>query len=205
MQDNFTRLNFGWLGYRLPDEKTIGTQPDQLEFVSSKAAAWDCPISLHATPESMALHPRTADNFEVVKRWEDVRAAKWLTDEQKKMLRDPNQEFILLLDEQNNFELVACNEVKQAVGGCREVIAFTFERPDAFYAVYWHTSADQHLEIPLEPESFVLLERLGATSKMTAGEQANTSIVPIGNRRYLKVNKSESAKLIAALEKARLL
>ena len=28
MQDNFTRINFGWLGYWVPDEKTVGTQPD---------------------------------------------------------------------------------------------------------------------------------------------------------------------------------
>lgn len=204
MQDNFTRLNFGWLGYRLPDETTIGTQPDQLEFVTSKAAAWDCPVSIHANPELLAQHPRTADNFEVFKRWEEVRAKRWLTDDQKQILRDPNQEFILLLDEQNEFELVPCNHLKEAAGGSREVMAFIFERKGAMSAVYWHISADKQLEIPLPPEAFVLMERLGATIETTAGEQVNTTVVPIGKRRYLKVNRSESDKLITALKASRL-
>ena len=38
MKDNFTRINFGWLGYWVPDEKTVGTQPDMLEFVTSRGS-----------------------------------------------------------------------------------------------------------------------------------------------------------------------
>ena len=34
MRQDFTRLNFGWLGYFLPSETTVGTQPDMLEFVT---------------------------------------------------------------------------------------------------------------------------------------------------------------------------
>ncbi len=43
MRHDFTRINFGWLGYWAPGEATIGTQPDMLEYVTSIAAAWDCP------------------------------------------------------------------------------------------------------------------------------------------------------------------
>ncbi|MBT4817372.1 MAG: hypothetical protein HON70_16835, partial [Lentisphaerae bacterium] len=146
MQDNFTRLNFGWLGYWVPNEETIGTQPDQLEFVTSKAAAWDCPISIHANPATLGPHPRTADNFEVFRRWEDVRARNWLTDEQKQMLRDADQEFILLLDEEGELELVPYEQIMDVAGGSKDVIAFTFERKNALYAVYSHISADKKLE-----------------------------------------------------------
>ena len=48
MRQDFTRINFGWLGYFVPDETTIGTQPDMLEYVTSVAAAWNCPISIHS-------------------------------------------------------------------------------------------------------------------------------------------------------------
>ena len=205
MQDNFTRLNFGWLGYWLPSEETIGTQPDQLEFVTSKAAAWDCPISIHADPATLARHPRTADNFEVLRRWEEVRAGKWLNDEQKQMLRNAEQEFILLLDERTDFELVPYDRVTDVAGGSREVIAFTFERKEALYAVYWHISADKELELPLKPNDLVVLESMGEEIGASAGERKNTSVVPLGKRRYLKTSKSKKDELIAAFVDARIL
>ncbi|OGV69415.1 MAG: hypothetical protein A3K18_26040 [Lentisphaerae bacterium RIFOXYA12_64_32] len=205
MQDNFTRLNFGWLGYFLPSEKTIGTQPDQLEFVTSKAAAWDCPVSIHADPAALAQHPRTADNFEVFRRWEEVRAKRWLTDEQKEMLRDAEQEFILLLDEKDDFELVACDRIMNVANESRDVIAFTFQRKKALYAVYWHISADRRLELPLNPKDVAALESMGKEIEATAGEGKNTTVVPVGKRRYLKTSRSKKAALIAAFAKARIL
>jgi hypothetical protein len=205
MQDNFTRLNFGWLGYWLPDEETVGTQPDQLEFVTSKAAAWDCPISIHADPGKLAQHPRTADNFEIFRRWEEVRARKWLSDEQKQMLRDADQEFILLLDERNDLELVPYDRVADVAGGSRDVIAYTFKRLDALYAVYWHISGDRELELPLKPEDIMLLESMGEASSVSAGEREGTSVVPLGKRRYLKTGRSKKDELIAAFRDAQIL
>lgn len=78
---DFTNINFGWIGYWLPDQDTVGMQSDMLEYVTSRAAAWDCPIALQADLEKLELHPRTPDNLEVIRRWEDVRARNWLTDE----------------------------------------------------------------------------------------------------------------------------
>ena len=205
MRDNFTRLNFGWLGYWLPGEKTIGTQPDQLEFVTSKAAAWDCPVSIQADPATLAQHPRTADNFEVFRRWEEVRARKWLTDEHKQMLRDAEREFILLLDESNDFELVPYDRVMNVAGGSADVIAFTFERKKALYAVYWHISADKRLELPLKPGNLVVLESMGEEIEATAGERTDTTVVPVGKRRYLKTSSSKRDELIAAFGNARIL
>ena len=205
MQDNFTRLNFGWLGYWLPSDETIGTQPDQLEFVTSKAAAWDCPISIQANTATLAQHPRTADNFEVFRRWEEVRARKWLTDEQKQMLRDVEQEFILLLDEENEFELVPYERVVNVAGGSRDVIAFTFERKNVLYAVYWHISADKRLELPLRPQELAVLESMGEETEASAGERPDTAVVPVGKRRYLKTDSSKREELIAAFRNARVL
>ncbi|MBT3344983.1 MAG: hypothetical protein HN712_11865 [Gemmatimonadetes bacterium] len=205
MRDNFTRLNFGWLGYWLPSEETIGTQPDQLEFVTSKAAAWDCPVSIQADPAKLAQHPRSSDNFEVFKRWEEVRARKWLSDEQKQMLRDEEQEFILLLDERNDLELVPYDRIMEIAGGSTGVIAFTFERKDALYAVYWHISADAQLELPLKPQDFVVLESMGVEIEAAAGKQGDTAIVPVGKRRYLKSTGPNKDKLTTAFGGARVL
>ena len=201
MRDNFTRLNFGWLGYWPPSDATIGTQPDQLEFVTSKAAAWDCPVSIHANPATLAQHPRTADNFEVFRRWEEVRARKWLTQEQKEMLRDPGQEFILLIDEKGDFELVPCSPITTAG---RDLVAFAFERADGFHAVYWHLSADKDLELPIAPADVALLEDLGTELPVAVGP-ADGALVPVGKRRYLRTKMEDREKLVAALANARIL
>ena len=203
MQDNFTRLNFGWLGYWLPDEDTIGTQPDQLEFVTSKAAAWDCPVSIQANPAVLAQHPRTADNFEVFRRWEEVRARKWLTDAQKQLLRDAEQEYHLLLDERGEFELVPCRQVVDVAGGNREVIAFTFQRGRSAHAVYWHISAQANLELPVAPADLTLLESIGSETDVAVGDRPGTSMVPIGDRRYLRAESLTCDRLAAILGEAR--
>jgi hypothetical protein len=73
---DFTSINFGWIGYWAPGRDTMGTQPDMLEYVTSRAAAWDCPIAVQSNLQAMDAHPRTPDNLEVIRRWEEVRAQK---------------------------------------------------------------------------------------------------------------------------------
>jgi hypothetical protein len=205
MQDNFTRLNFGWLGYWLPDEKTIGTQPDQLEFVTSKAASWDCPVSIHADPAVLAKHPRTADNFEVFRRWEEIRAKKWLTDEQKQMLRNPGQEYTLLVNENNEFELVPYEKIMNVANGSREVIAFTFERNKDLYAVYWHISGDKKICLPLKSENLNLMENIGKEIQIPSGQNGDHTTLPVGKRRYLKTKKLTKDELITAFINAQII
>jgi hypothetical protein len=202
MQDNFTRLNFGWLGYRLPAEKSIGTQPDQLEFVTSKAAAWDCPVSVSGNLNTLEKHPRTADNFEVFRRWEEVRAKKWLTEEQKKMLRNPDQEFILLLNEKNEPELVPYDKILNVANGSQDVIAFTFERNRELYAVYWHISGDKKLELPVKSSDITVMESLGR--EISPGTNGNNIVIPAGNRRYIKTGILSKETLVKAFADARI-
>jgi len=134
-----------------------------------------------------------------------VRARKWLTAEQQRLLRDAEQEFTLLLDENGDFELVPCDPVEGVAQGSREVAAFTFERENGFYAVYWHRSADRELELPMSPARLVLLESLGKETPVAAGTPSGTTILPVGKRRYLRTSKSDRDKLLAALRDARLL
>ena len=205
MQDNFTRLNFGWLGYWLPSEKTIGTQPDQMEFVTSKAAAWDCPVAIMADPATLAKHPRTADNFEVFRRWEEVRAKKWLTNEQKQLLRNADQEFILLLNEKNELELVAYDQIMNVANESREVRAFTFKRNNDLYAVYWHISGDKQLELPVKQGDLTLMENLGQEIQIKPGADGNSTLLPVGNRRYIKTSKLTKEELITAFKNAKII
>jgi hypothetical protein len=204
MQDNFTRLNFGWLGYWVPGEKTIGTQPDQLEFVTSKAAAWDCPVSISTNPTALAKHPRTSDNFEVFRRWEEVRAKKWLTEQQKQLLRNAEQEFTLLLNEKNEPELVPYDKIMNVANESRDIIAFTFERNKEIYAVYWHISGDKKIDLPVKSSDITLMESIGKEFQIQAGQSGNNTVLPVGNRRYIKTSTLSKDALVEAFGKAKI-
>jgi hypothetical protein len=204
MRDNFTRINFGWLGYWVPDQKTVGTQPDMLEYVTSRAAAWDCPVSIHSNPKAFAEHARTPDNLEVIRRWEEVREKQWLTNEQKQMLQDPDQEHILLLNEKKELELVPYDQIMNIANENREIRAFTFNRGKDLYAVYWHISAYKKLELPINSGDFSLMETIGQEIKIEPVKQGS-SIVPAGNRHYIRTVKLSRSELLDAFKNANVL
>lgn len=204
MKNNFSSLNFGWVFYVQPSEKTIGTQPDILEFVTSRAAAWDCPISFGALPDQFAQHPRTADNLEVIRRWEEVRAQHWLTEEQKQMLQNLEQEHTLLINEKNEFELVPYNQIMDVAKGSRDIRAFSFNRNNNNYVVYWHISADKRLELPISSKDITVEESLGKKMTVKSGQNGKSTIIPAGKVRYVKTSKLTKDELINAFKNSKI-
>jgi hypothetical protein len=152
MRQNFSQLNFGWWGLWLPGEKlrdgtkTIGTQPDMWEFGTSRAAAWNCPVTLQVYVEKYRKHPRLADLMEVMRRWEDVRVKNWLTAEQKERLKSSTQEHHLYLNEKGEYELHEI-EMLPTPEKAKAVRAFVFTRGGKRVLAYWHTSGAGRLEI----------------------------------------------------------
>ena len=204
MRDNFTHINFGWLGYWLADSNTVGTEPDMLEYVTSRAAAWDCPISIQSNLQLFASHARTPDNLEVLKRWEEVRAQHWLTDEQKEMLKDLKQEHLLLLNEKNQFELLPYDQIKNIANGKREVRAFTFKRNNDLYVVFWHIDGDKELELPIASGDFTLMENIGKEMQVISESDGKT-IIPVGARHYIKTRTLTRDEMIAAFGNAKII
>lgn len=204
MRMDFTRINFGWLGYWVPNKNTVGTQPDMLEYVTSRAAAWDCPVAIQMDLGGLEAHPRNLDNMEVFRRWEEVRAQNWLTKEQKLMLRNLKQEHILLLNEKKEFELVPYTQIDSVANGSRDVRAFIFERNKELYVVYWHISGSANLELPLNSKNVKLLEELGKKIPLQA-EGDHSITIPVSNRRYLKTNGLTKKQLITTFKKAKII
>ena len=202
MKEDFTRVNFGWLGYWVPDENTIGTQPDMFEYVSSRAAAWDCPVSIQSSLERFDAHPRTPDNLEVLRRWEEVRVQKWLTEKQKQMLQNLEQEHILLLNEQKEFELLPYDQIMDVANGSKEVRAFIFERDNDLYVVYWHISDSKKLELPLAPEKITLLESLGHEIPVPSDQNLESVVLPVGKRRFIKTSNLTKDQIVNAFNNA---
>jgi len=205
MRDNFTHINFGWLGYWVPGENTVGTQPDILEYVTSRAAAWDCHISIQSNLRRFDAHPRTPDNLEVLRRWEDVRVQNWLTEEQKQMLQNLEQEHIFLLNEQKEYELVPYNQIMDVANGSREVRAFIFERNKDLYVVYWHISDSKKLELSLSPEDVTLLESFGQEIPVLSDQNIESVVLPVGKRRFLKTSNLTKKELITAFKNAKIM
>lgn len=203
MVSNFSHINFGWLGYWIPDSTTVGTQPDQLEYVTSRAAAWDCPISIQSNLKLFSAHPRTPDNLEVLRRWEEVRAKHWLSTEQIKMLKDLHQEHILIINETGNFELIPYDQITVAAGGSRDVRAFVFNRNKELCVVYWHISGDKQLELPLKSNNFKLFREFG--KEIPVQGNGSKTVVPAGERRYIVTDKLNREALIKAFGEAKII
>ena len=148
---DFTRVDFGWWDFYLPGQevtikdvkpyrkvKTVGTQPDIWEYGTSKAAAYDCPATALMKLKKLRDHKRAPDILETMRRWEDVRARKWLTAEQKEMLKDPKREFHLYLNARGEYELLEWKQLDVAGGKWTDVRAFVFERGGKRVVAYWH-------------------------------------------------------------------
>lgn len=175
MANDFTRVNFGWWAFR--DD----TQPDTFEFGTSKAAAWDCPGTVNTELEKFESNPRTPDILEVMRRWEDVRAKNWLTKEQKKMLRDPDTEYTLLINEEGEYELAAYYEIKTKN---TDISAFSFERCAKSYVTCWHKTGEGTLTLPVSKDSIICKKALGGERIETGGDD-KTAVIPISGKMYI--------------------
>ncbi len=193
MRCDFTRLNFGWW-----DIQNRGIQSDHFEYGESRAAAWDCPVTIQVrkSPEEILSHPRIDDLLETLRRWEDVRRSGWLTEEQKLLLRRPGEEHVLLINGGGEYELVRWDQTECGDGRIR---AFIFERDGAFWAAYWHMTGEGRLELPLNAGEVRISDE--PDGEALATEEAGSGvIVPAGGRRYLRsaVSREELAVAFAA-------
>ncbi len=194
MANNFTRLNFGWWEF---DEVV---QPDMYEYGASRAAAYDCAVTVQVRLHHTVNCPRKDDALEVLYRWEDIKGKKWLTQEQKEMLKDPNQEHILLVNEKGEYELVPYFCIKNAAKGNNLLSAFYFERLGKTYVVCWHTEGSGNLLLPLETDSFVYEEQLGG-EQVKVEKTKEGVIIPVAGRKYFS-SDAPKEKLIEAFGNA---
>ena len=188
MQRDFTRVNFGWWGFWHPGAKcrnggtTIGVQSDMWEYGTSKAAAWDSPVSVQMRLSDLDAHARIDDILEVMRRWEDVRAKDWLAPEQKEMLKATGREFHLYLNAKGDYEL---HEIKMLHTSAKApaLRGFVFERGGKRVVAYWHMSGEGNVRIAL-------------------GDGGKEIVLPLAERRYLETDLS-AAQIAKAFESAK--
>ena len=178
LQADHTRVNFGWWFYK----KT--TQPDLFEFGTSRAAAWDCPTTVSVPYLDFFYdNPRTEDVLEVMRRWEDVRQKKWLSEAQKEALKNPDQEHILLLNGEGEYELTPYREISC---GAAEIRAFAFTRMKRNYVVFWHMTGEGKLMLPFNGN--VIFETEPDRGDLIPESKREYLILQAAGRRYLSTD-----------------
>lgn len=183
MQLDFTRVNFGWWGF------WQDTRPDIYEFGTSKAAAYDCPATTMAVLGEYRKHPRISDIFEVMRRWEDVRARKWLTEEQKLLLRQADKEFTLLLNKNGEYELCEYEQT-QVADGKSSITAFILSRGEYNYITLWDNEGESVLKIDASAV-------VSYTDEIDFGER---EVSYEGKKAILKVNRKAYMKSTLSLD-----
>lgn len=189
LAQDFTRCNLGWINSTAPSAASIGMQPDMYESLCSVSAAWDCPISLKGNLRELRAHPRTADNLEVMRRWEEARLARFFSPEQIEAFRRGDREHILLVDEKGGFELQPCEQFEGIAGASQAIRAFLFDRSGKTHMVFWHPSGKANLEIDIDPGRIRLFRELGREIGVTKTTGGVT--IPYGDRQYLRVDLSK--------------
>lgn len=108
--EDFSAVNLGWMRLRPPEKPkagrkrvaadgslngTTGVQPDTVEFVACKAAAWKSPVGFQVKLEEYRKHPRAAECLAAFKRWEEAKLANLFSDEQREAFKDEKREWFL--------------------------------------------------------------------------------------------------------------
>jgi len=196
MANDFTRVNFGWWNFNQ------ATQPDIYEYGTSKAASQNCPGTVQGFLYLIDANERRDDIFEVIRRWEDARRMDLFTDEQKKLIADPDTEYTLLINEDGEYELTPYYKIENAANGNELISAFYFERRNKSYVVCWHKTGSGELNVPLKLEEFDYERELGG-EKETATVTGNGICLSVSGKRYFSADISRE-EIVCAFKNAEL-
>jgi hypothetical protein len=140
-------------------------------------------------------HPRTADNLEVIQRWENARTQNFFSEKQKDELKNLEQEHILLINEAGKFELIPYEQLKTVAKSDPQVRAFIFKRNEKNWVVYWHVSGTGKLKIKTDNSHFRLYKTLGTPIATDSGPEV---LIPLEDVHYLEfdIPRNEVAQLL---------
>ncbi len=107
-QDFYRRNLFprmlGWFLIRKADRRFEASPPEDIEWALSMAAGFDAGFALSTSSDILSVNGCTDELLSLIKGWETLRIRDVFSEEQKKMLCDPNTEWHLEFD--NNTYLV---------------------------------------------------------------------------------------------------
>lgn len=181
---DFSSINFGWNDYLAPSEKSIGMQPDMYEYICSRGAGWNCPIALMGKLDELQKHPRTSDNLEVIRNWEEFRHSNQITDEIKHQLQSTTQEHILIKDKKGKFSLYPYEQLETADNN--SLRAFIFEKNNKNIVLFWHPRGKGNMFLPISSGSVKLYDSKQRSVPLKKSSAGIT--VPVDKRLFLELD-----------------
>lgn len=182
---DFTSVNFGWVNYLAPGEKTMGMQPDMFDYICSKALAWDSPISLVANMPDLESHPRTDDNLLAINMWETAKLDKTVDPELKKAMRDPDSEWTIIPRRGRVPEIHRVEQLTpDSLNATMPVRAFTYRIDDSHTGiVYWNVRGESTVTLPDCDARLTTFDG----RKLRIRRDGHSLVIPAGERRILSV------------------
>ena len=195
---DFTSVNFGWVNYLAPSEKTIGMQPDMYDYICSKALAWDSPISLVANMPEIDSHPRTADNLLAINLWETAKLNNSIDPELKNAMRDPEREWTIMPRKNGRFEIHEVSQITpDSLNAELPVRAFSYKIDNNNTAiVYWDSRGESTIMFDPVDVSLKLAAFDGRSQKVIRDKSGRVTL-PADERRVLSIAlpEDEAVKL----------
>ena len=198
---DMTRVNFGWWGYFIPDEKSVGTQIDMWEYGMALASVWDASVSVLLSVETLKAHPRTDDILEAMRRWNDMRRRGKLSEKWRNMLKDESKEHHLLVNAKGDYELVRIEQLPVAGNLDADVRAFAFTRNARTYVMFWHTRGEGRFSIDLPAEKLRVVVNPDDAGEEPSKDASGGAVLNAASRRYL-VTDLPIEKVKQAFDKA---
>lgn len=139
--ENMLPGELGWFGINPARGNYDGLQFDEIEYLMCKSLALDAPISLQTSFTAMEAHPLTPDILEIIRQYEEIRAAKAVSAADTQRLAELQQDFVLLpavlRPGKREAEFAAVEAVENAAG-MRDVRALVGARGEDTVVTLWH-------------------------------------------------------------------
>lgn len=136
----------GWFPWRVANATSAGAQLDDVEYLCSKASAYDCAFSIVGGAE-MLTHPKNEELLETVRRWETLRLNRGFRDAEIQEMQPFDKEFTLLCLK-GKWQPYRQQEIVN-VAGRSDVMAFLVDADGRQLASIWHTWGEGSLEMTL--------------------------------------------------------
>ncbi len=179
MQEDFTRVDFGWW-YFFED-----IEPDIYEYGMSRAASYDCPITLICpVTRQISANKRSKDNFEVIRRWEEYRPR--LTEEEKLALRDIEKEYTLIKTD-DGLVLLPYERMEAPEG----ITAYAFEYNDRSYVTLWHKNGSGDLTLPVGAADIIYKDEFDG-SLLPVEEKDGKAVITVSDKAYIELKSKDA-------------
>ena len=182
-EENMTPGELGWFGINPKSGKYDGLQFDEIEYLMCKSLAHNAPISLQTGFAQMERHPLTPDILEIVRAYEETRAAGKVPAAALARLKELGKDFVMLRgrlpEDRSPLEFVEVEEMSQ-VAGTHDVRAFVGPHADGAIATVWHYEGRQG-KLLVDCEGLSVYDVQG---EVVPAERVGQCVaVPLGHRR----------------------